>query len=149
MTEQRFKSWVFGLILGGKLFLIIAALVLGGFSWVELLSIIFMSLPTLMTCLGVMLADILRRRHDFFPTGNDRKTVSTFMTRTTFTILILYVLFFFILIDAYARGNIADRDANADFKSLVTWLGILECIFALYNGQVVYGLFREKGTPQY
>ena len=144
MTEQRFKSWVFGCVLGGKLFLIIAAIILGGFTWVELLSIIFMSLPTLMMCLGVMLADILRRRNDLFPSGNDRKTVSTFMTRTTFTILILYLLFFFILIDAYARGNIADNEANADFKSLISWLGILECVFALYIGQIVYGLFREK-----
>jgi Effector-associated domain 11 len=144
MSEQQFKSWVFGLVFGGKLLLIVLAILLGGFDLVQLLTVIFILLPTLMMGLGVILGDVLRRRNDLFPTGNDRKTVSKTMKRATFAIIFLYFLFFLGLVDAYARGYIADTNAEADFKSLVTWLGILECLFGVYLGQIVYSLFKEK-----
>ena len=143
MSEQQFKSWIFGLVLSEKLLLIVLAIVLGGFVWVELLTLIFLILPTLMMGLGVILGDILGRRNDLFPSGNDRKTVSVSMKWTTFALFFLYFLFFLGLVDAYARGYIADTRGEADFKSLVTWLGILECVFGVYWGQIVYGLFKK------
>jgi Effector-associated domain 11 len=144
MSEQTFKSWVLRLIAGGKLFLIAATFVFGGFTNLETVTVLFLLLPTLMMRLGVILGDISRRRNDLFPTGNDRKTVSATMKRTTFGLIGLYLALMLLLIDAYARGYISDTNAQADFKSLVTWLGILECVFGVYLGQIVYGLFKEK-----
>ena len=143
MSEQQFKSWVLRLVLGEKLLLIVSLFILGGFASVELLTVIFLLLPTLMMGLGVILGDISSRRNDLFPSGNDRKTVSASMKWTTFALLFLYFLLFLGLLDAYARGYIADANAEADVKSLITWLGILECIFGVYWGQIVYGLFKK------
>jgi Effector-associated domain 11 len=143
MSEQRFKSWVWRLVVGEKLLLVVLAIVLDGLVWVELLTVIFILLPTLMMGLGVILGDISSRRNDLFPSGNDRKTVSASMKWTTLGLFSLYFLLFLGLIDAYARGYITDTNVEKDFKSLVTWLGILECVFGVYWGQIVYGLFKK------
>ncbi len=145
MSEQGFKSWILRILVGGKLLLIVAAIVLvSSATWVELLMLIFVWLPTLLLFLSILFADIQRRRNDLFPTGNDRKTVSASMRRTTFGVLALYFLILLLLIDAYARGNFADTENVRDLRSLVTWIGVLECLFSVYIGQIVYGLFREK-----
>ena len=147
MTEQRFKSWIFGIMLVGKLLMIAFVFFqmdTGGLTQEQGLSIITLLLPALTAYLGAMLADIIRRRNDLFPTGNDRKTVSSTLKRTTFIVLPLYFLFLFLMINRYAIGYMAQNDGEADFKSLTTWLGIIESGFGIYVGQIVYGLFRDK-----
>ena len=148
MTEQRFKSWVFVLIFVGKLFIIgfvVFQIDTGGFTHEQGLSVIALFVPALTAYIGVMLADIIRRRNDLFPTGNDRKTVSKTLQRTTFVLLPFYFLLLFLMINRYAIGYMADSSTNeSDFKALMTWLGIIESGFGVYVGQIVYGLFREK-----
>jgi preprotein translocase subunit SecG len=102
------------------------------------------SIGVLTAYIGAMLADIIRRRNDLFPTGNDRKTVSKTLQRTTFILLPLYFLLLFLMINRYAIGYMAQTDGEADFKTLTTWLAIIESGFGVYVGQIVYGLFREK-----
>lgn len=147
MTEQRFKSWIFGIMLIGKLFMIafiFFQMDTGGLTQEQGLSVISLLLPALSAYVGAMLADIIRRRNDLFPTGNDRKTVSKTMQRTTFVLLPLYFLLLFLLINRYAIGYMAQSDGEADFKTLTTWLAVIESGFGVYVGQIVYGLFREK-----
>jgi hypothetical protein len=147
MTEQRFKTWVLGIMLVGKL-LIMAFIVFqmdtGGFTQEQGLSVIALLLPALTAYLGAIIADIIRRKNDLFPTGNDRKTISSTMKRLTFIVLPLYFLFLFLMINRYAIGYMAQNDGEADFKALMTWLAIIESGFGVYVGQIVYGLFREK-----
>lgn len=147
MTEQRFKSWVFGIMLVGKLLMmafVFFQMDTGGFTQEQGLSVIALLLPALTAYLGAMLADIIRRRNDLFPTGNDRKTISSTMKRMTFIVLPLYFLLLFVMINRYAIGYMAQNDGEADFKTLTTWLAVIESGFGVYVGQIVYGLFREK-----
>ena len=147
MTEQHFKSWVFSIMLVGKLLMvgfIFFQMDTGGFTQEQGLSVIALLLPALTAYLGAMLADIIRRRNDLFPTGNDRKTISSTMQRTTFIVLPFYFLFLFVMINRYAIGYMQQNDGEADFKTLTTWLAIIESGFGIYVGQIVYGLFREK-----
>lgn len=147
MTEQKFKSWVLGIMLIGKLFMmafIVFQMDTGGFTQEQGLSVISLLLPALTAYLSAMIADIIKRRNDLFPTGNDRKTISITMKRMTFIVLPLYFLFLFIIINRYAIGYMAQNDGEADFKTLTTWLAIIESGFGVYVGQIVYGLFREK-----
>jgi hypothetical protein len=147
MTEQRFKSWVFGIMLVGKLCLIafvFFTMDTGGFTQEQGMSTISLLLPAFTAYLGAMLADIIRRRNDLFPTDTDRKTVSSTMKRMTFIVLPLYFLLLFIMINRYAIGYMAQNDGEADFKTFTTWIAVIESGFGMYVGQIVYGLFREK-----
>lgn len=147
MTEQQFKSWVLGIMLVGKLMMmafIVFQMDTGGFTQEQGLSIIALLLPALTAYLSAMVADIIRRKNDLFPTGNDRKTISSTMKRMTFVVLPLYFFFLFLMINRYAIGYMVQNDNEADFKSLTTWLAIIESGFGVYVGQIVYGLFREK-----
>jgi Effector-associated domain 11 len=146
MTEQRFKSILLGIVVIGKLFLIGSAFVFDAFRTEVLLSIVFLQLTTLMVYLSITATDISRRRSDKFPTGNDRKTVSSFMQRTTFGLLFLYFAAFFLFLYLSAKGNLADNNMTGepDFKSLIMYLGMVECGFGILIGWIVSGLFREK-----
>jgi hypothetical protein len=146
MTEHRFKSWMLGIMLVGKLLMILFVVFqtdTGGLSKDQGLSVMALLLPALTAYLGALAADVLRRRYDLFPTGNDKKIISKSLQRMTFVLLPVYFLCLFILINRYAMGHM-NEDGDVGFAALITWLAIVESGFGLYIGQVVYGLFREK-----
>lgn len=145
--QHNFKSWIFAFMLIGKLLLmafIVFQIDTGGFTQEQGLSVITLLLPVLTAYLGAMVADIVKRKNDLFPTDNDNKPISKMMQRATFVLLPLYFLFIYLLISRYAIGYMQQNDGEADFKSLTTWLGVIESGFGVYVGQIVYGLFREK-----
>ncbi len=144
-SEEFLKTGIFITLLVGKLILfmwILFHLQTGGLPTSEAMSTAGFLLPIFVAYLTAIVSETVRNRY-YRRHGNGivngKKRVRSSLIWITFTIIPIYLIAFWMIIDARARGNI-----SAEF--MTNLLTLTESGLGAYVGIIVFDLFKPKGA---
>jgi len=145
MKEQTLKTWIFILLILGKLFIVLYLYIktaVGGLTQAEAITAGAIILPLFVAYLTVVLEDFFRNPYKQDKTDKKQPKLEPIRVKgsvviATFTIIPLYVLGFWIVL------NIASHDAQFS-KSLPKVLAVIESVLGVYVGIIIKSLFKEK-----
>lgn len=146
MKEQTLKTWIFILLLTGKLFIILYLYIktsVGGLLANEEATMAgSIILPLFVAYLSVVLEDFFsnpyRKSKEKNTSANSPKVKNSIVI-ATFLVIPFYVLGFWLIIKLSAQGSIAT-------ENLPKLLAGIESVLGVYVGIIVKSLFKSKST---
>ncbi len=146
MKSQALKTWIFILLIFGKLFIVFYLYIktaVGGLTLNEAITAGSIVLPLFVAYLSVILEDFFRNPEKISK-EEAKKSVVRYkggVVISTFIILPLYIFGFWLVL------SIASH--NAEFsKNLPKYLAIIESVLGVYVGIIIKSLFKSKKADQ-
>ncbi len=143
MKEQTLKNWILFLMLTAKIFiigLIIFHYATDGLEKNEMYSIVTLIIPLLTAYLTAIIKDVLANPYKKNKSDKEKievKRVKNSISIMTFIVFPVYFLALVIIINQTAKGLLQADD-------LQKYVGIIESVFGIYVGQIIFTLFKKE-----